>query len=132
MDDVASHAARQAIEFAVANRLVDGYSDRRFRPDAYLRRGEMAQYLVMGASVRQYLPFDGVPTFDDMSTTDAAYLFAESAVAQGAPLRDLSQRQDGVMGLLTGDFRGNDDVTRVVMAYSMGQSPRRPDTARPV
>lgn len=122
MDDVASHAARQAIEFAVANRLVDGYSDRRFRPDAYLRRGEMAQYLVMGASVRQYLPFDGVPTFDDMSTTDAAYPFAESAVAQGAPLRDLSQRQDGVMGLLNGDFRGNDYVTRVSMAYSLVQS----------
>src|SRR3546814_16851147 len=82
----------------------------------------MAQYLVMGASVRQYLPFDGVPTFDDMSTTDAAYPFAESAVAQGAPLRDLSQRQDGVMGLLNGAFRGNDYVTRVSMAYSLVQS----------
>jgi serine protease AprX len=130
MGDVANHAARQAIEFAVANRLVDGYSDSRFRPDAYLRRSEMAQYLVMGASVRQFLPFDGVPSFDDMATTNPAYPYAEAAVAQGAPLRDLSQRQDGVMGLLNGDFRGNDYVTRVSLAYSLVQSLGLQDQAR--
>ena len=76
----------------------------------------------MGTSVRQYLPFVGVPSFADMDTANAAYPFAESAVAQGAPLRDLSQRQDGVMGLLNGDFRGNDYVTRVSLAYSLVQS----------
>ena len=121
MGDVASHASRQAIEFAVANRLVDGHSDSRFRPDAYLRRGELAQYLVMGASVRQSLPFDGVPTFDDLATSATAYPFAESVVAPGAALRDLSQAQDGVMGLLNGDFRANDYVTRVSLAYSLVQ-----------
>ena len=48
LNDVANHPARQAIEFAVANRLVDGYSDKQFRPDQYLKRSELAQYLVMG------------------------------------------------------------------------------------
>jgi serine protease AprX len=122
MDDVASHPARQAIEFAVANRLVDGDSDRRFRPNAYLRRSELAQYLVMGASIRQSLPLDGVPSFDDMGMDNPAYPFAEAVVAPGAALRNLDQRQDGVMGLLGGDFRGNDYVTRVSLAYSLVQS----------
>jgi serine protease AprX len=122
MTDVANHPARQAIEFAVANRLVDGYSDSRFRPDAYLRRSELAQYLMMGTSVRQYLPFDGVPSFDDVGTSNVAYTAAESAIARGAALRDLTQSQDGVMGLLAGDFRPNDYVTRVSLAYSLVQS----------
>ena len=122
MGDVANHPARQAIEFAVANRLVDGYSDNRFRPDAYLRRGELAQYLVMGASVRQSLPLDGVPSFDDLDTANVAYPFAEAVVARGAALRDLVQAQDGVMGLLNGDFRANDYVTRASLAYSLVQS----------
>ena len=83
MNDVANHPARQAIEFAVANRLVDGYSDQQFRPDAVLKRSELAQYLLMGASVRQYLPFNGRRSFTDLAAGSAAYAYAESAVARG-------------------------------------------------
>ncbi|MHB8911678.1 MAG: S8 family serine peptidase [Lysobacter sp.] len=122
MNDVASHPARQAIEFAVANRLVDGYSDKQFRADQVLKRGELAQYLLMGTSVRQYLPFSGRSSFSDLSTGNAAYAFAESAVARGAALRDGSQSQDGVMGTLNGAFHPNDSVTRVSLAYSLVQS----------
>ncbi|MES2857866.1 MAG: S8 family serine peptidase, partial [Pseudomonadota bacterium] len=122
MSDVANHPARQAIEYAVSNRLVDGYSDKTFRPDQTLKRAEMAQYLVMGASVRQYLPFDGRSSFSDVSTNNPAYAFAESVVANGAPLRDLSQAQNGVMGALNGQFRPNDLVTRVSLAYSLVQA----------
>lgn len=130
MNDVANHPARQAIEYAVANRLVDGYSDKQFRPDAYLKRSELAQYLVMGTSVRQYLPFSGKPSFTDLGTGTEAYPFAEAAVARGAPLRDLSQSQDGVMGLSNGAFRPNDYVTRVSLAYSLVQSEALQDQAR--
>jgi serine protease AprX len=122
LDDVANHPARPAIEFAVANRLVDGYSDKRFRPDQYLKRSELAQYLVMGASVRQHLPLNGRPTFADLSTMSAAYPYAEAAVARGSALRDLTQGQMGVMGLLNGAFRPNDNVTRVSLAYSLVQA----------
>jgi serine protease AprX len=122
MDDVGNHPARQAIEFAVANRLVDGYSDRQFRPDATLRRGELAQYLLMGQSVRQHLPFDGSSSFSDLSAGDPRYAYAESAVARGGALRDLSQTQDGVMGTIGGAFRPDDKVTRVSLAYSLVQS----------
>ena len=122
LNDIAGHPARQAIEFAVANRLVDGYSDRQFRPDQYLKRSELAQYLVMGASVRQHLPFDRKPSFGDLSAASPAYPFAEAVVARGAALRDLSQQQAGVMGLLNGAFRPNDNVTRVSLAYSLVQA----------
>lgn len=122
LGDIGNHAARQAIEFAVAHRLVDGYSDKQFRPDQVLRRSEMARYLVMGANVRQSLPFDGKPSFSDLSASDPAYPFAEAVVGKGAPLRDLSHSHDGVMGLVNGQFRPNDYVTRVSLAYSLVQA----------
>ncbi|MFC5570748.1 S8 family serine peptidase [Lysobacter yangpyeongensis] len=122
LNDISGHAARQAIEFAIANRLMDGYADGNFRPDQPLRRGEMAQYLLMGASVRQHLPFNGVRSFNDVSTSSPVYAYAEAAVAKGAPLRDLGNSHDGVMGLVNGQFRPNDYVTRASLAYSLVQS----------
>jgi serine protease AprX len=122
MGDVANHPARQAIEYAVSNRLVDGYSDKKFRPDNVLKRSELAQYLVMGSSVRQQLPLSGTPSFFDMATTSPAYAYAEAAVATGAPLRDLGQDDAGVMGLVNGQFRPTDSVTRVSLAYSLVQA----------
>jgi serine protease AprX len=122
LNDIANHPARQAIEFAVANRLVDGYSDKQFRPDAALKRIELAQYLSMGQNVRQSLPFNGRSSFSDLSTGAAGYAYAEAAVARGSALRDLAQTQDGVMGTVNGAFRPNDYVTRVSLAYSLVQS----------
>lgn len=122
LNDISGHPARQAIEFAVANRLVDGYSDGNFRPDNKLKRGELAQYLVMGSSVRQSLPLNNVRSFSDVKTSNSVYPFAESAVARGAALRDLSQQQAGVMGTINGAFRPNDAVTRVSLAFSLVQS----------
>lgn len=130
MNDVANHPARQAIEFAVSNRMVDGYSDKQFRPDQVLKRGELAQYLLMGQSVRQYLPFSGNSSFSDLSAGDPRYAYAESAVARGGALRDLGQSQDGVMGTVNGAFRPNDSVTRVSLAYSLVQSMALQDEAR--
>ncbi|MCI4566933.1 S8 family serine peptidase [Lysobacter sp. CFH 32150] len=121
LNDIANHPARQAIEFAVANRLVDGYPDN-FRPDQNLKRSELAQYLLMGQSVRQHLPFNGRSSFSDLAAGDSRYAYAESAVANGGALRDLTQGQNGVMGKLNGAFRPNDNVTRVSLAYSLVQS----------
>jgi len=122
LGDIASHPARQAIEFAVANRLVDGLADGLFHPDDLLKRSDLAKYLVMGTSVRQYLPFNGQPSFTDLNTGKAAYPFAESAIARGGALRDTSQSQDGVMNLWGGQFHPNDSVTRLSLAYSLVQS----------
>ena len=122
LGDIGTHAARTAIQYAVAQRLADGYPDGKFRPDQVLKRGELAQYLVMGGSVRQALPFSGTASFADLARTSPFYGYAESAIARGAPLRDLGQDDAGVMGLLNGQFRANDSVTRVSLAYSLVQA----------
>ncbi|GAB1596366.1 S8 family serine peptidase [Lysobacter claricitrinus] len=122
LDDIANHPARQAIEFAVANRLADGYADKTFRPDANLKRIELAQYLSMGQNIGQSLPFNGRSSFSDLGTGSSGYAFAEAAIARGGSLRDLAHNQDGVMGTVNGAFRSNDAVTRVSLAYSLVQS----------
>jgi serine protease AprX len=130
LGDIAGHPAKGAIEYAVAQRLVDGYSDSKFRPDQVLKRSELAQYLVMGASVRQDLPLDLVPRFSDVAKNSPVYPFAEAAVARGAPLRNLSQAHDGVMRVSNGQFKPNNGVSRTELAYALVQSLGLQDEAR--
>ncbi|WP_147653754.1 S8 family serine peptidase [Vulcaniibacterium gelatinicum] len=122
LDDIAGHPGRGFIEYGVANRLVDGYPDGRFRPDQPLTRGELAAYLTMGAGVRQFLPLHGNSSFNDVAVGSALWPFAEAVASSGAALRDLSHRQVGLMGTLDGAFRPNDHVSRVSLAYSLVQS----------
>ncbi|MEW5305487.1 MAG: hypothetical protein WDW36_008021 [Sanguina aurantia] len=73
LSDIANHAAAPAIQYAVANRLVDGDANGQFRPDQVLRRSELAQYLLMGTSVRSpCVPFSGKSSFADLASSDAA------------------------------------------------------------
>jgi len=122
LSDIASHAARSFIEFGVANRLVDGYSDGRYLPDQVLTRGELAQYLVMGAGARQFLPQSAVSSFTDLYPGSPLTPFAEAVAAPGAALRDIGQHQAGLMGKLNGAFRAGDSVTRASLAYSLVQA----------
>jgi serine protease AprX len=122
LDDIANNPARGAIEYAVSHRLVDGYSDKKFRPDAILKRSELAQYLVMGVSARQQLPLSKVPSFTDVATTSPVYPYAEAAVSTGAPLRNLDQTNAGVMGLVNGKFLPDGSVTKVQLAYAFVQA----------
>lgn len=121
LDDVAGHPAETAIRLAVSKRLVDGDSDRKFRPDQYLTRGDLASYLTMGTGVRQYLPFDGGATFSDVSAAELP--FAEAAAARGAALKDAGLGARGVI-LPTGEttFSPNQQVRRAELAYSLVQS----------
>ena len=122
LDDIGNHPAKGAIEYAVSHRLVDGYSDKQFRPDALLKRSELAQYLVMGVSARQALPFSNTPSFTDLAVTSPYYVYAESAIAQAAPLRDLSQTHAGLMGLVNGKFLPGNAVNRLQVAYALVQA----------
>lgn len=131
LSDIGNHPAAPAIQYAVANRLVDGYANGQFLPDQVLKRSELAKYLLMGTSVRQYLPFSGKSSFADLATSAPSYAFAESAIARGGPLRDLTQSEDGVMTLQSGGtFVPNAGVTRVSLAYSLVQSLALQDAAR--
>ncbi|MFD0739484.1 S8 family serine peptidase [Lysobacter koreensis] len=122
LGDIHGHAARGFIEFGVSNRLLDGDADGRFHPDRSLTRGELANYLVTGTGVRQFQPLHNASTFADLTAINPVTAFAEAATAAGAAQRDLSHRQDGVMGRLNGAFRPDDVVTRVSLAYSLVQS----------
>lgn len=117
--DIAKHPAQTWIASAVASRLVDGYPDGSYRPDKALTRAELADYLTMGAAIRQ----SGRVTsqFGDISTSSAP--FVEAVVARGAALRDQPGSHRGVMLPPRADrFAGADAVTRSALAYSLVQS----------
>jgi serine protease AprX len=129
LSDIGTHAAKGAIEYAVASRLVDGYADGKFRPDQLLKRRELAQYLAMGSSLRQDLPL-GAPRFTDLATTDGAYAYAESAIAPAAPLRDATNTHDGPMKLVGGAFKPDNPVSKADLAFALVQSLGLQDEAR--
>jgi subtilisin family serine protease len=120
--DIASHPARGFIELGVSKRLVDSGADGRFQPDAPLTRGQLADFLVMGAGVRQNKAVGNGSTLSDVAPANPISAAAEAVTANGASQRDLSHKQAGVMGRVNGAFRPTDNVTRVSLAYSLVQS----------
>jgi serine protease AprX len=130
MDDVANHPARQAIEYAVAYRLVDGYSDKTFRPDA----DPQAQRT--GA-----VPADGAeraPVAAVLRASRASPICRAAIRATRTPSRPSrgwrAARPHPGAGRRNGHgerrFRPNDNVTRVSLAYSLVQSMALQDQAR--
>ncbi len=130
LTDIAGHPGRQAIEYAVANRLVDSDQDGRFRPDADLTRSDLAQFLVMGQSIRQALPLAGGSSFSDVRATSPLAPFAEAVGTPGGALPDAGQSQDAVVQPVSGAFRPRGAVTRAALAYSLVQSTGRQEEAR--
>ncbi|MFC4559072.1 S8 family serine peptidase [Virgibacillus kekensis] len=110
MDDIARHPAADAIKMGVKERLFDGYENGKFKPDNPLKKGELAQYLVMGAAIRQ--------------ASDESELspYVEAVLQQGAALKDGQQIQDGVMLTNDGEFETTSNVTRAELSYSLVQS----------
>ena len=119
LNDISGNPAAGAIQMGVNERLFDGYSNGTFKPDADLKRAELAKYLVMGAEVRQALPAIGTKTFDDVKTSDLS--FVEAVIAKGAAFRG-EQFNNGVMLAKNGKFAPNDGVSRAELAYSLAQS----------
>lgn len=128
LDDITGHPAAGAIKYAVGERLVDGDRQSAFRPDQKITRAELADYLVMGTGVRQYLPLSGTATFTDVSSS--LMPFAEAVVARGAALRDRAQTFDGVMRPIAGRFKPDSAVSRAELAYSLVQALGLQETAR--
>lgn len=121
LGDIAGHPAEAGIKAAVGDRLVDGFADGTFRPDATLTRAELADFLVMGAATRQFLPFTTGATFADVATAQAP--LAEAVAARGAALRDDFQQFRGSM-LATGpgQFSPLAASRRFEVAYALVQS----------
>jgi serine protease AprX len=121
LSDIAGHPAEGFIKAAVSDRLVDGFADGTYRPDAALTRAQLSQYLVQGAGVRQSLPLDGsASSFSDVSTAQAP--FVEAVTAKGAALMDRQQFDAGVVRASGSSFDPEGAVTRARLAYSLVQS----------
>ncbi|MCC3151709.1 S8/S53 family peptidase [Hymenobacter sp. BT770] len=119
--DIVGHPAEAAIKMAVTNRLVDGLATG-FQPNANLTRIQLADYLLMGQGIKQYLPTDGARTFTDVSSLNDI-LLTESVAARGAALRDRFNVYNGVMlPTATGTFSPTATVNRASLAYSLVQS----------
>ncbi|SFQ60467.1 S8/S53 family peptidase [Hymenobacter arizonensis] len=121
LTDIVGHPAEAAIKMAVTNRLVDGLSTG-FQPNAALTRIQLADYLLMGQGIRQFLPTTGARTFTDVSTV-SDILLTESVAARGAAQRDRFHANNGVMlPTATGKFSPGATVNRASLAYSLVQS----------
>lgn len=118
--DIAGSPAAGAIQHGVSRRLIDAEPDGKFHPTDNLLRSDLAEYLVMGAGIRQSLP--KTPSFSDLQTSSFYYPFAEAAVGFGGALKDRTGVDNGVMQLKNGLFKGNGTVPRSDLAYSLVQS----------
>ena len=119
IDDVAGHPAAGFVQFGVFNRLVDSNADGMFRPDAPLTRAALAEYLVMGAGVRQAA---ATPAIVDVAPNDPLYGFAAAVMSRGGALRDLRGSQAPVLPSSNGIFDGARAVQRQELAYSLVQA----------
>ncbi len=121
LNDAVGHPAEAAIKMAVTNRLMDGLSNG-FKPDQNLTRIQLAEYLMMGQGIRQFLPINGSFSFSDVSSSTDR-LLTEAVSARGAALRDRFHVNNGVMlATASGTFSPNATVSRASLAYSLVQS----------
>jgi serine protease AprX len=119
LSDVAGHPAAADIQYAVSYRLMDGLADGTFRPSRALKRLELAEYLAMGAGVRQALPLAGRP-FSDVNNVRLPFVAAVTTA--GAPLRDVGQTQAGLIRTTGSTFDPGRTVTRADLAYALVQA----------
>jgi len=107
--DIAAHWAESAIKQAVARRIVNGYSDKTFRPENPVTR---AEFIVMLANALK-LEGEGV----DLTFTDRERIgsWAVKAVAQVVQLGVVNGYSDG-------SLRPNETITRVEMAAMIARA----------
>jgi len=120
LDDIAGHPYENAIQYAVGERLMDGFHSG-FRPDAKLKRKDLAKSLVMGGAVRQYRDLDNEPQPNLGSIPNAYKAFIESVSVQGGALKDSLVAQAPVMLKKAGNFAPNGRVNKLDLAYSLVQ-----------
>lgn len=121
LDDIQGHPAQGFIERAVANRLLDGLEGDVFAPDTAIIRAEAADYLTLGAGIRQLRPTDGTDSLFDVQGLDLAT--AEAVTGRGGALRDREHRQSAVIPpAAPGTFDPNGTINRAELARSFVQS----------
>lgn len=118
VDDIEGHPQQNAIEFAVSERLMDGFNTVKFRPDHNLKRQDLAQYLVMGAAVRQYRNFLNEPTPEVGNVSGHYEAYAAAVSTPGSALKGERQEQEPLFVNNNG-FDGNGHVSKLDLAYML-------------
>src|SRR5207247_9344672 len=84
-DVPADHTFYQYIESAYHAGIISGYSCGsgclEYRPDNYITRAQVSKVVVLAAGWTPFTP--QVPTFRDVPTTDAFYVYIETAYQHG-------------------------------------------------
>jgi serine protease AprX len=118
LGDVENHPARAFIEYAVSEELVDANATG-FQPDETLTREELADFLTLGAGIRQ----SNLATTSDFNDVSGDIAAAINAVnSQGAALRNTAQDQAPVLQGTSSNFNPEGTVDRAQLAYSLVQS----------
>ena len=119
LSDVVGTFNESSIQLAISNRLMDGKNGN-FLPNDLLTRMDLADYLVMGQGVRQFLATNGTLQFNGLSGMES--LIAESVMATGAAMRDMGQVNDPLMTAAANGFDPQGTVTRAELAFTLAQS----------
>jgi serine protease AprX len=126
ISDITGHALKAEIETALKNRLIDTFADGKFYPDQRVSRGDLAQSLVLNASVRQALGAN--PKFTDVSG-DLARI-AEAVTAKGSTVRDYDFVPTGMLSSSGTIFNPTAPVTRLDVAVAFVKALGRDGEAR--
>lgn len=118
VDDIEGHPQQNAIEFAISERLMDGFNTVKFRPDHELKRQDLAQYLVMGSAVRQYRDLLNEPAPNLGRVNQGYEAFAEAVSSRGSALKDELQQQEPLFVNANG-FDGKGSVSKLDLAYML-------------
>jgi serine protease AprX len=121
IDDIAGHPYENAIQYAISERLMDGFNDRGFRPDAKLRRKDLAKSLVMSGGIRQYRDLDNEPQPNLSSVPKGYKAFIESVSVAGGVLKGSAGDEKPVMLSSGGNFAPKGRVSKQDIAYSLVQ-----------
>ena len=118
LGDVVNHPAQSFIEYAVSEELVDANATG-FQPDEMLTRQDLADFLTLGAGIRQ----SNLATTIAFNDVDSQYAAAINAVnSKGAALRNTAQDQAPVLIGNASNFNPQQTVDRFQLAYSLVQS----------
>ncbi|MBA6390261.1 S8 family serine peptidase [Colwellia sp. BRX10-3] len=118
LGDVENHPAKSFIEYAVSEELVDANANG-FQPDEVLTRQVLADFLTLGAGIRQ----SNLATTSAFNDVSGQYAAAANAVNnKGAALRNTAQDQAPVMQSNGSSFNSEQSVDRNQLAYSLVQS----------
>ena len=120
LGDIADHPYENAIQYAVSERLMDGFING-FLPDAKLQRKDLAKSLVMGGAVHQYRDLDNEPQPNLSSVPNRYKAFIESVSVEGGALKDRLRVQAPIMLSEGGNFSPRAHVDKLELAYSLVQ-----------